>query len=307
MFRRAVALTISTLAVSLTALADFSYSSVQKTTGGSMAAMAGGAADRTSQYSFKGRKMMYRSVDNATILDFGAQTITTINNAQKTYTVKKFSDLTGTAVNADVSVDVKDTGQKKMVNGFNATEMILTMNIDMDAGRGGPPMKMQMEMDMWISADVPGAGEMRAFYKQNASGFPWAAMAGGGNPGMQRAMAQIQRKLAELDGVVVEQVIRTKAAGGAQAPQTPQMNAGQQDQMQAAMARLQEMAKQGGPAGAAAQQALGRMGGMSGASPAAGPGGSGSLIEMTIDSTGFSTAGVPDSLFAVPDGYKQNP
>lgn len=307
MFQRSVALFTVMVAASLTASADFSYTTTQKMTGGSMAAMAGTNADRTSKIYFKGQKMMTSTSDTALIMDFGAQTITTINNAQKTYSVKKFSDMAGAAGNTDVTFDVKETGQKKVINGFNATETIVTMNMDMDAGRGGPPMKMQMEMDLWISSDVPGVSDMRAFYQKNLANFPWAATAGGGgNASMQKAMAQMERKLAELNGVAVERVIRVKSAGGAGAPQAaqmPQMSAQQQAQMQAAMAKLQQMQSQGGPQAAAAQQAMSRMGNMSGSVPA--PGGGGSMFEMTIDASGFSNASVPDSVFAIPAGYKQ--
>jgi hypothetical protein len=296
MLRNTAALLILTLTASLTASADFSYTSTQKITGGSMGAMAGTSADRTSKYCFKGQRMISSSGGAATIIDFGAQTVTTIDNAQKTYTVRKFDELGGTGANADVSVDVKDTGQTKNVNGYNASETIVTMSIDVDPGRGGPVMKMQMEMDMWISAEVPGAAEVRDFYRRNAASFPWSAiMAGNGNQSMQKAMAQMQRKMGELNGVAVEQIIRMKQPAGAQIPQMPQTTPAQAAQMQAAMA---EMAKQGG-ANAAAQQAMRSM-------ARGGAGGSGSLIETTVDSSGFSNASVPDSVFAVPEGYKQS-
>ena len=32
--------------------------------------------------------------------------------------------------------------------------------------------------------------------------------------------------------------------------------------------------------------------------------GSGSLMEMTMESTDFSTSSIPDSVFAIPAGYK---
>jgi len=308
MFHRSATLFTVVLAASLTASADFSYTTTQKMTGGSMAAMAGTNADRTSKIYFKGQKMMTSTGDIGLIMDFGAQTITTINNAQKTYSVKKFGDMAGAAGNTDVTFDVKEAGQKKVINGFNATETIVTMNMDMDMGRGGPPMKMQMEMDLWISSDVPGAGDMRAFYQKNLANFPWAAMAGGnGNPGMQKAIAQMERKMAELNGVAVARVIRVKSAGGAGAPQAaqmPQMTPQQQAQMQAAMAKLQQMQSQGGPQAAAAQQAMSRMGGMADGAPGSASG-AGSMFEMTIDASGFSNASVPDSVFAIPAGYKQ--
>jgi hypothetical protein len=301
---------VAALAVSANAYADFSYTSTQRTTGGSLGAMAGTGADRVRKYYFKGQKMMYSSGDAATIMDFGTQTVTTLNSATKTYTVKKFGEMLepgakAAVSNVDIRADVKETGRKKVVNGFDASETIVTMDIDMETGRG-PAMKIEMEMDMWVSRDVPGAGEMRAFYKNNAANFPWAAMLGGnGNQSMQKAMTEMQRKLAEVDGAVVEQVIRIRPAGGAQMPQMPALTPAQQAQMQASKAKMQEMAKQGGPGAAAAQQALSAMNAMAGG----GAGASNSLMEQTLleqtmDSSGFSSASIPESLFAVPAGYK---
>jgi hypothetical protein len=294
---KTAALFALTLAASLTANADFSYTTTQKMTGGSMAAMVGAAADRVNKVYFKGQKMVTSSADSTIIIDFGVQTITSINNTQKTYTVKKFSDLGAAGANADVSVDTKETGQTKSINGFNANEVVVTMSTDIDmGGRGAPPMKMQMELDMWVSTDVPGSGEVRAFYQKNAANFPWAAMAAGnGNASIQKAIAQLQRKMSEMKGVVVEQVIRVKPGGGMQMPQMPQMTPEQQAQMQAAMQKMQAS----GQNPAAMQQMMANMG-RGGAA-----GGSGSLMEITSDSSGFSSADVPDSVFAIPAGYKQ--
>jgi len=140
-----------------------------------MAAMAGGSA--TTRHYFKGQKTKTDTGDTAFILDFDAQTITHINNKAKTYTVTKFSDVGAAMKGADVEtkIDVKETGQKKTINGFNATEVIMTMEVEtpQSAKAGG---KMQMEMDMWLSSDVPGAKEVRAFYQKNAANLPWAAL-----------------------------------------------------------------------------------------------------------------------------------
>jgi hypothetical protein len=90
-------------------------------TGGAMAGMAGGN-NQASKYSFKGQKMKMDSGDTAIVLDFDAQTITTLNNRQKTISVKTFSDLGAAARQSDITTktDVKETGQKKTINGFNA-------------------------------------------------------------------------------------------------------------------------------------------------------------------------------------------
>jgi hypothetical protein len=275
-----------TLCAAATAYADFSYT-ITRNAPGSPAA----AASSATNYYYKGQKMATDGGDVTMVVDFDAQTITTIHKAQKTYSVMKFSDLGQVMKQADVDakVDVKETGQKKTINGFNATETVMTMEMDSpQMSKAG--MKVQMEIDMWRSSDVPGAQELKAFYQRNAGHFPWVAMAGGGSTGMQKAMADAQRKMATTGGVTLLQTVRTKSTGsGAQAAQ---MQAG----MAQARAQMEAMAKQGGPQAAAAQQALARMGAASGG---------GSLFEITSESTGFSTSSIPDSTFAIPAGFQK--
>ncbi|HYA16782.1 MAG TPA: DUF4412 domain-containing protein [Bryobacteraceae bacterium] len=293
---RAARLATLVFALSVAARADFSYTSTRKTTGGMMASMAGGA-NGTSKVYFKGKKMKSEEGDTSTILDFDARTVTTINNAAKTYTVRSLSDAAPAQSQPGVSIDVKETGQRKTINGFDAKEVVLTMEIDLSQGRGTGG-KAQAEAHLWLASDVPGAGEMRAFYQANASRIPAA--------GMQAAIGEIQNKIATLDGVPVEEVIVVKPAGGAGMPGMPgmpQMTSAQSAQLDQARARLEALEAQGGPAAAAAQQALSRMNQMGagrGAAPAAS---SSSLIELTIDETDFSSSAIPDSVFAIPAGY----
>ena len=82
-----------------------------------MVAMAGTAANTEGKSYFKGQKMSMTSGDVTTVMDFGAQTVTIINNGQKTYKVQKFGEMTGPGANMDVTADVKQTGQKKTING----------------------------------------------------------------------------------------------------------------------------------------------------------------------------------------------
>ena len=268
-------LMLSMIAV-LVAHADFSYTTVSKTPAG----------ERTSKHYIKGQKSITDDGDRLTIMDLDAQTMTTIDKTQKTYSVRPFSELFNKSAAAGMSVnaDVKKTGQHKTINGFNASEFLMTIQVEMAQARAG--MKMQMEMDLWVSPDVPGSQELKAFYQKNMGRFPWAAMAPGGNPSMQKAMVDLQRKMAGLNGVPVMEVVRMKAAGSG--------GDAQNAQLAQARARLEEMQKQGGPQAAAAAQALARMGGGSGG---------GSMFETTMESTNFSTAAIPDSVFAIPAGF----
>ena len=274
---------VLTLACGMTARADFSYTQTRKSGQG----MAAAVGDQVTKHYLKGQKMKVDSGKTSSIFDFGAQTITVLDNQAKTYTVTRFGEIGKAVQQSDVSakIDVKETGQKKSINGFNASEVVMTIGME-----GGPAaaqgMKMQMEMDMWLSSDVPGAAELRAFFQKNGERFPWAALGGGGNPSMQKAIADMQKKIASIGGVPVLQIVRMKSAGN------PQMSA----QMEQARARFEEMKKQGGQQAAMAEQMLARMGG--------GAGG-GSLFEVTMESSGFSTSAIPDSVFAVPGDYKK--
>jgi hypothetical protein len=275
---------ILAVALAVAARADFSYSSTRKGTG------AGQTGEVTKHY-LKGQKMMMDFGNRAMLIDFDEQTVTTIHTDQKTYTVSKFADVGQTLqkTGAEITADVKETGQRKNINGFNASEVIMTIQME-TAQTQKAGMKMQMEMDIWISSEVPGVQELRAFYQKNMSRFPWAAMGqGGGNENMQKAMVDLQRKMAGLNGVPVLQTVRMKSAGNE--AQAAQMQQG----MAQARAKLEEMQKQGGPQAAAAAQALARMGGAAG----------GSLFETTMESSNFSTTAIPDSVFAIPAGFKK--
>jgi hypothetical protein len=190
----------------------------------------------------------------------------------------------------DINIDLKETGERKTINGFNATEMVMTMEMDNPQARQ-QGMKMKMEMDIWVSPDVPGAGELRSFYQKNAGKFPWGAMMGGGrgNESMQKAITQLRRKMAEVKGVPVLQVMKMGAAGNE--AQMAQMQQG----MAQARAQLEEMKKQGKLPPQMEEQ-LKRM-------TASSPGGS--MFETTMESSNFSSSAIPDSVFAMPAGYQQ--
>jgi hypothetical protein len=280
---KTVHLMMLTVACTLIARADFSYTQTRKSAQG-----MGTGGDQVTRHYLKGQKMKVDSGKSASIFDFETQTVSSLDTQNKTYTVTPFSELGKAAQQSEISakIDVKETGQKKSINGFNASEVVMT--VAMEGGPGGAPgakMQMQMEMDKWLSSEVPGAQELRAFYQKNGARFPWAALGGGGNVGMQAAIADMQKKIASIGGVPVLQVTRMKAAG----------NEEQAAQMAQARARIEEMKKQGGQQATMADQILARLPGPAG----------GSLFEVTMESSNFSTSSIPDSVFAIPADYKK--
>jgi len=169
---KAISILFLTMAASLALRADFSYTTTVKSQGGAMAAATPGSNRVTKTY-LKGQKMKIDRGSSATIIDFDAQTTTNIDSSQKTYRVSKFSDMRETSgtQRPDLNIEVKDTGQKKTINGHDASEIVLSAELDNPSGRQ-PGMKMHMEVDFWISSDVPGAQELRAFYQRNGAKFP---------------------------------------------------------------------------------------------------------------------------------------
>src|SRR5258708_38454254 len=94
-----IRLSILALACVLAAQADFSYTQTRKAMQSPMGAAAG---DQVTKHYYKGQKMKTDNATTAMILDFDAQTITTINHSQKNYTVTKFREIGQTVKDADM-------------------------------------------------------------------------------------------------------------------------------------------------------------------------------------------------------------
>jgi hypothetical protein len=203
----------------LAAHADFSYTTVSKTPAG----------ERTSKHYIKGQKMITDDGDRLTIMDLDAQTMTTINKTQKTYSVRPFSKIynKSAAAGMNVNADIKKTGQHKSINGFDAEEMVVTMLMDNNQSKQpGAKMQMQMEMHIWFASDVPGIDTAHAFYEKNSDRMPWAAMSGG-NAGM----AEIQHKMATMHGIpVLTVMMKIASANPQQQAQMDQASANRGDE-----------------------------------------------------------------------------
>jgi hypothetical protein len=315
------------------AWADFQYQSTSRITGGAMVAMMrfvpGGSALKEPQVStvaVKGNRMVRRSKRQTEIIDLDRRTITTIDFEKRAYSEMTFDQMKqaleqmstsargqqdGAAnVNLDVDADIKNTGQTKTINGMVARQVIITMTMGATDPKSGQSGSMKMNSEMWLVKDVAGASEMREFYKRMAKELDWAPTGMSGlmnRPDLARAMAKMMAEGEKMDGTPVEQVLRMTAAGaGLQGdPQTSQ---------QAQSAAGPSL---GDALGGALGGRLGALGGFgrkkkqdsNDAPPADGSASAqqadGSLMEMTIDSTGFSTAAVDDSLFAVPSDFKK--
>jgi hypothetical protein len=277
-----------------------------------------------------GHRMVHINPHTTQIIDLDKETITDINLDKKTYSVMTFAEMKqmledmakkmqkGQAENdVQYKASVKETGQTKTINGLIARELLLTLTMEGTDKQTGNTGSMDVSSDMWM-APVAGYEEVRNFYRLYAAKM---GMMPGQNmgmlmarPQMVKAMGDLYKEMAKLDGAPVQMITRMGATGTVTAP--PPNSSGAQQQAPPPSQTAGQTA-----AGAA----LGRLGlgglgrrkknedqqqQQQSSSTQPPPSGepqtaSGVLMEMTTDSSGFSTAAVDPSKFAVPAGFKQ--
>ena len=322
---------------STAAFADFSYDQNTKVTGGAMAGMMkiAGAFSKaarepmTSTVMVKGDRMAHVGANHISIIDLKGETITDIDPTKRTYSVITFADMAkamqqmsekmaekGKQENADMNykASLKETGEKKVISGFNTKQVVLTIEMEMTDQKSGQKGTMAVVSDMWLAPQIPGYEEVKDFYKRMATKLAWTpgtnamAMQRGD---MMKGMGQLAKESAKLDGVPVLQVMKMGAAGDAAAMQ---------------QSGNTEKPKQAAPpppsaSESAASAIAGRLGGFGGfgkkkkpaeeqpaqtsTAPAQSSDSSASLIEMTTESSNFSTAAVDTSKFEVAAGFKK--
>ncbi|MDZ7636678.1 MAG: hypothetical protein U5J83_00220 [Bryobacterales bacterium] len=311
------------------ALADFSYKHETKIVGGAMAgpmkmAMKMSKATREAMSGatyIKGNKSANQSGGMVTIYDLDAETITTVNNDKREYSVMSFAEMqqamarmsekmSGKKGEANVKykVDIRDGKKTQDVYGYPAKLTAVAISIESTDEKGNSGA-MEMVNDMWLSTGIAGSAEMTAFHQRMGEKL---AGAGGQNLGMvgammkqkgfEEAMKEFQANAGNLQGVPVLTVMRMAQAGN----------------LDAVMADSGKIPEDKPEAESDSKPSMGGvlrgMGGFGGfgrkknSEPADEPqqgGGSAALMELATRQFDFSTAPVDESRFAVPAGYKQ--
>jgi hypothetical protein len=330
-------------------LADFTYQETSTITGGMMMSMMriAGAFNKQARepiqatIAVKGDKMVHRTATSASVIDLASETITHIDFQKKQYSVMTFEEMKqmmeqmaqkaqkaqksqkGDQGEMKFKVTAKSTDKSKQVAGLEAKEMIMKMEMEMEATdkdtgqtqKGG----MTVTMDMWIATGVPGYREVREFHKRMAEKLNWNP--GGNmfaaNPQVSGGMAEVYKEVAKLDGMPVQQLISMGMAGQPGAADGGASPAQQQQQQQQSQQQPAQPTSVGGALGGAlgGRFGLGRKKPADQPAPndnppasggqASGSGAPGSLMEMTTELSTFSSNPVDPSLFAVPAGFKK--
>lgn len=320
-------------------LADFSYDSSTKVTGGALAGMmkfAGAFSKQArepiqSTVAIKGNRMLNASKDHASIIDLDSETITDVNFQKKTYSVITFAQMKqlmqqaaqqmtgrhtddkGNTVTTDLKFDVKDSGETRQISGFDAKKLVMTMQMDATDDKSGRKGGMQVVSDLWIASNVPGYGEVREFHKKMAQKLDWSPDSSAlamGRPDVARGMASVYKEAAKMDGVPVMTVMKMMPTADGQ-PVSAADNSGSQQPQSKPNTPPPSLSgvlgsKLGGFGGFGRKKKQEAQSDTPSSTPAPQSESSpGSLLEMTTEMNNFSSSPVDPSKFSVPSGFKQ--
>jgi len=334
MVRKILTITGLMAVAASTMLADFSYQETTRLTGGAIVGLmkvAGVFSKQARQanepiqstVAIQGDRMVRRNSLNVTVIDLGSQTITNIDLQKKTYTVMTFEQMKQAMEQATekmqqnkdkdkaemtFKVSANSTGRTKQIAGFDAREMVLTMDMQGTDKQTGQTGGMTVIADTWIAPKVPGYDEVRNFQRRMAEKLNWTP---GGNmfmnrPDMVEGMSEVYKESAKMDGMPVFQTTTMGAQGTAPVDRS--------DQPAGAQQQSSDKPSVGSALGGALKGRFGLGGKKSQPQqdtqqPPPDQGGqanaSGVLMEMTTEMTGFSASLVDGSQFEVPAGFKK--
>lgn len=215
---------------------------------GRVAGMFGGRAMKeglVSTSTVKGDRKLTVNESTGQIIDLKEEKVYDLDMRSRTYTVTTFDEVRRRMEEArkkaaesqagreesareprsdgkeiEIDFDLKETGQKRSVNGFDAREVVMTI-VAREKGRtleeaGG----MVMTSTSWLASDVRALKEIYEFDRRYAEKLygpmmgdaQQMAMATAMYPMLKDAMARLQKERVNLDGAPVMTVLKVEAA-----------------------------------------------------------------------------------------------
>jgi hypothetical protein len=307
--------------------ADFSYQETTQMTGGALVSILrlGGPFTRkarepiVSTVLIKGNRMATLGKENSTIVDLDKETITEINLSKKNYSVITFAQMRQAMdeavakaqaeqqkkqpkdepkanVEAKFKVSAKATGKTKSVEGLNARQMVITMDLeatDKDSGNSG---SMTVIDDAWM-ANVPGYEQVKAFRQKMAQKMarefqPELSRMAMADPRMMQGFSESAKELSKVSGVPVETIMKMGSGITVDTTDSSQKGPSVRDAITGSLPfgrKKKDPEPEPKPAAKNDQKQSG---------PAL-------LLQMTTDMSDFSTSAVDAAKFDVPAGFKQ--
>ena len=217
----------------------------------------------TSTTIIKGDRKLTRTGDSGEIIDLNEEKVYMVDFARKTYTVKTFDQLRKeyedakerARKNADrgskdtkseknegpeyeVEFDVKSTGNKEVINGFNTREEIVTVTVHEKGKTLEKSGGWVLTNDMWMGPKIAAMSEIYQFdrrFAQKIYGTTFmgemqaAAMAMAATPAFGKAMKAFSDKRGSFDGTAIRTNMKFEVVAGTD-PSTQQQASQQEEQ-----------------------------------------------------------------------------
>jgi len=257
--RRITLVTVTLVCLAATAFADVKteQKSQLKFEGalGRMMNIFGGRSMRdgtVSTVAIKGSRKMTTNGDTAQLIDLAEEKIYDINLKDKSYRVTTFAELIRQLQDArkkaseeaakqpekpkepakdaqtqepqfDVDFDLKESGQKRVVNGLDAREVVMIVTVREKGKTLEQSGGFVTTSNMWLTAKMPGMEEMAEFERQYAQKLlgpalldPQAtATAAAMYPMLGPAMERMQKEKVNMSGTAVLTTTRFEAVADA--------------------------------------------------------------------------------------------
>jgi hypothetical protein len=338
---RAVVTATLVLACSAVALADVRIEEkTQMKFGGAMGRfvnMFGGRATRegvVSTVAVKGDRKATRNDDKGQIIDLREEKIYDVDYKDKSYRVTTFAEIrrqmeearkkaaeaardagaptpapapqpsTADEPQVDVDFSLKESGQRRQVNGFDAREVIMTVAVREKGKKLEESGGLVLTSNMWMTPSIPGSDEVAAFDLRYAKQLGLLAMFDAQQmaaltamyPMMQQAMERFEAENVKMDGTAVLTVVTAEAVASAE-----QLKEQQQQQSSAAQPPPTSLGGLGGALGGR----LGRRilgGNQNNDAPPSAPGRA--TVMTSTHEVVKVTPAVADADVAIPAGFK---
>ena len=327
---RGVLLATLTVCAGTCLRADFSYEQTSRMTGGLLATMTKvvGVFSRQAREPVqitvlvKGDRMAHLGTRSGHIIDLAREIITEIDFQKKTYSVVTFAQMAETLkqleaeakskrgaenMNLKVEAAVKETGRTKQFSGLDARQVLMSLEMEAaDPNKNEINIYMVVNADLWL-ASQPGYEEVRSFRQrlgQKLNWTPGGAMFSQGRSEIIQGLSALSKELAKMDAAPVFQVVKMGLPGGGDQPAAQPQEQPQRDRSTASGA----LGRIGGKLGGLAKRKKSEPQPAAESAPAQPQpqdAVSMSLLEMTTELSGFSTAPADPSRFEVPAGFRQ--
>ena len=290
----------------------------------------------TDVVALKGDRKLTRTGDNGQLVDLAEEKVYDINFKDKSYKVMTFEEMrqkireaqekmqkemakmkdqpapsSPNANNLEVEFDLKETGQKKMIAGFDTHEVVMTITMHEKGKKIEDTGGMALVSNIWLTSKLPGSDEIAAFdlkfYQKLALAVDMRqmqqmAMAMAQNPMMGDMMKKFAEEGKKLNGTAV--LTETRFEGVQSKEQMAQGGAGENKQPEnpiGMMAKATPFGIMGGLAKKAMQKKAEEKAAESGTPATPGR----ATIMTTTNQLISLSSSVADTDVAVPAGFKE--